>query len=129
MTHKQVAELLKALAANYGKKLDARTANDMIDAWMLNLGDKDAGDVYKAARLHMSVSKFFPNPADILDKLAKASLIYGAEDETRKMLPKPTIEKQKEDYYLEELCKFVGLGCEADDDADLTLKYFLPYEK
>ena len=44
-------------------------------------------------------------------------------------LPVSDLEKQKEAYYLEELCKFVGLGCDPDDEADLTLENFLPYEK
>ena len=129
MTHKEVAELLKALAANYGKKLDAKTAGNMIDAWMLSLGELEAPEVYKAARLHMNTSKFFPNPADILDKLAKARIVYGMDDIQRKALPVPPEQKARDDYYLGELCKFVGLGCEPDDDADLILKNFLPYEK
>ena len=59
MTHKEVAELLKALAANYGKKLDAKTAGNMIDAWMLNLGELEAAEVYKAPHEHVEI---FPEP-------------------------------------------------------------------
>ena len=127
MTQKEIAELLKVLSANYGKRLEPKKAKETIDAWTLNLGELDTEDVYKAARLHMNESKFFPNPAELREKILKARLVY--QNEPVKAIERPKTDKAREDYYLDELCKFVGLGCDPQDDADLIFKNFLPYEK
>lgn len=125
MTREEIIKLLETLTANYGKKIDNPVAT--VEAWTLNLGELDAGDVYKAARLHMNESKYFPNPAEIREKILKAKLIYQTDNV--KEIQAPKTDKAREDYYLDELCKFVGLGCEPQDDADLTCENFLPYEK
>ena len=133
MTRPEALKLLEVLSAAYPtQSAKIKNPSATADVWVMNLGDLDAGDVYKAARLHMSTSKYFPNPADIREKVIKARIIYATDPKALEA-PKATVtdlkQKEREDYYLEELCKFVGLGCEPDDDADLTLKNFLPYEK
>lgn len=132
MTRAEALKLLEVLFATYpNQAAKIKDPSATADAWVINLGDLDAGDVYKAARLHMSTSKYFPNPADIREKVIKARIIYATEPKAIEA-PKATVtdlkQKEKDDYYLEELCKFVGLGYEEDDDADL-LGDFLPYEK
>ena len=129
MTREETLKLLSVLMANYpyaAKKIE--DAAKMADTWEMVLGSYEAEAVYKAARLHMEKSKFFPTPADILEKVTRAAVLYN-EAPAPKAIEASSMEKQKEAYYLEELCKFVGLGCDPDMNADLTLEYFLPYEK
>ena len=128
MTREETLKLLSILMANYpnatGKIKDAaKTA----DAWEMAFSELEAEKVYKAARLHMETSKFFPSPADLLEKVTRAGLLY--ETKPVEAIEAPKTDIRREAYYLEELCKFVGLGGDPDDEADLTMDYFLPYEK
>lgn len=122
MTRQETVQLLQMLAATYpnAKIKDAAT---MANIWEMSLSDFTAEAVYKAARLHMDTNKFFPTPADIKEKIIRAELIYNGP-------PLNAIEAPAADdgYYLEELCRFVGLGYEPDDNADLN-KEFLNYER
>lgn len=76
MNRDETSKLLEILVGNYNKKVtDPAT---MVETWELALGCFSAEAVYKAARLHMETSKYFPNPADIREKIVRASLIYQA---------------------------------------------------
>lgn len=126
MTQKETAALLKYLRANYpNTKISDPEA--MIASWMLVLGEFDKEQVGRAVRLYMSEgTKFFPTAGEIRKRIFKADLIYGPGP--LNAIEAPKTDKRKEDYYLEELCKFVGLGYEPQDDADLLCD-FLDYEK
>lgn len=75
MTRDEITKLLELLCGNYNARIvdPAATA----DAWELILGPYSAEAVYKAARLHMERSRFFPNPAEIKDKITRAQIVYS----------------------------------------------------
>ena len=126
MTRKEIAALLKVLKANYPntKITDPET---MIASWMLVLGEFEQDAVARAVRLYMTEqTSFFPTAGEIRKRIFKADIIYGTD--SVKAIEPPKTDKAREDYYLEELCKLVGLGYEPKDDADLTCD-FLDFEK
>ena len=126
MERSEIVELLKVVSAVYPHaKINDPKA--MVTAWEMLLGEFSAESVYKAARLHMEKSKYFPSPSDIRDNIVRAKIVLDTPMVNAIEAPKEN--KRKEDYYLEELCKFVGVGYEEpDDNADLLCE-FLPYEK
>lgn len=113
MTRKEIADLLEIMVNQYPYiKNKIEDAGAMVSAWELILGDCPAESVYKAARLHMESSKFFPTIADIREKMVRAELIY---QENARMLEGSGVRRiGKGDNYsdeqLENLCRFVGLG-------------------
>ena len=126
MNKTELAKVMAILRANYTNvKIEKPEA--MINAWLMTLGEFSAEAVLKAAELHMATSKFFPTPAELRKNITHNKI--ALEPPKALVLPVSDLEKQKEAYYLEELCKFVGLGCDPDMNADLTLENFLPYEK
>lgn len=76
MSREEVIDLLEILAAAYP---NARLGNPKrtADAWMLAFAEADAGDIYKAARHHMTSSPYFPTIADI-EKARKYTFRYQA---------------------------------------------------
>lgn len=127
MTRDEITKLLEFISAAYPHAIkNIKDPAAMATAWELALGDFEAGAVYKAARLHIATSKFFPSPADIRDKIIKAELIYNGP--TVPTLEAPKITPQESEY-LEDFCRFVGLGYDAPDDTALD-KYagFMPWE-
>ena len=126
MNKKETAAILKILMAEY-PNTKVKDPGAMIDAWNLVLGEYPADLVGKAARLYMSQNRgFFPSAGEIKSRITRAELIYGTATTTIEAPKKSEKEKLKEDLYLEALCRFVGLGCEPDDNA---LDYFMPWEK
>ena len=126
MDKNEMAQILAILRANYTNvKIDKPEA--MVKTWMLTLGEFEAAAVRRSAELHMATSKYFPTPAELRNNIVRSKITLEAPKVTA--LPIPKTDKASEDYYLDELCKFVGLGCEPQDDADLIFKNFLPYEK
>ena len=126
MTKAELVKIMAILRANYPNvKIEKPEA--MVNAWLMTLGDFSAEAVLKAAELHMATSKFFPTPAELRKNITHNRIALEPPKVTA--LPPTEEDKAREDYYLEELCKFVGLGCDPDDEADLTLENFLPYEK
>ena len=112
MTRKEIADLLEIMVNQYPYIKDKiEDAGAMVSAWELILGDCPAESVYKAARLHMESSKFFPTIADIREKMARAELMY----QSTRMLEGSGVKRigKRVDYsdeQLEDLCRFVGLG-------------------
>lgn len=125
MDKTELVKILAILRSNY-PNVKIEKPDAMVNTWMLTLGPFDAEAVRKSAELHMSTSKFFPTPAELRNNITRAKILT---EPPKAALPKPKTDKAREDYYLDELCKFVGLGCEPQDDADLTCENFLPYEK
>lgn len=115
MNRNEITKLLEILVANYGKNItDPKT---MADSWEMNLGEFSAEAVFKAARLHMETSPYFPNPADIKKLMPKAQLVYNSpmlpalgtgEDDAKKWEP-----------FLDAFCRKMGLGGEPNEDIDL----------
>lgn len=121
MTRDEITKLLEMLVAAYPntKVTDAKV---MTDSWELALGYFSAEAVYKAARLHIDRSKFFPTPAEIKDLIVRAELVF------RK--PEPigiSAHTKEEEEYLDSFCKWIGFGCEPDDSVILK-NGFLPFE-
>ena len=126
MTQKEMAAVLKILMANY-PNAKIKDPDSTMASWMMVLGEFDKEEVGRAVRLYMTENtSFFPSAGEIRKRITKAGIIYGSEEV--KAIEPPKTDKAKEDYYLEELCKFVGLGYEEDDNADLDC-FFLGYEK
>jgi len=76
----------------------------------------------------MRTSKFFPTPAELRQNITRSKI--EIETPPPKAIEAPKTDKAREYYYLGELCKFVGLGYEEpDNNADLNLYNFLPYEQ
>lgn len=124
MNKTELTKVMAILRANYTNvKIEKPEA--MINAWLMTLGEFSAEAVLKAAKLHMTTSKFFPTPAELRNYITHSKITI----EPPKAPALPAADQEKEAYYLEELCKFVGLGCDPDINADLTCEYFLPYEK
>ena len=125
MNKTELAKVMAILRANYPNvKIEKPEA--MINAWLMTLGEFSTEAVMKAAEVHMATSKFFPTPAELRKNITHNKIALEAPKVPA--LPPTDQDKAKEDYYLEELCKFVGLGYPEDDNADLLCE-FLPYEK
>lgn len=76
MNKKDIAKLLAILRANYPyTKIDNPEA--MMCAWDMCLSEYSSVSVFNAVKLHMKTSKFFPTPADIIEKIPRADLIYS----------------------------------------------------
>lgn len=134
MTRKEIVELLKIVSASYPNAKIA-DPNTMVTTWEMMFGDLPADKVYKAARLHMENSKFFPTVADIKENLTKADMIYNTSAlEAPKHRRKPLVETPKgmtdEEHILGIVEDQMRLECELEGvpfDEDL-MKNFLPYE-
>lgn len=125
MKKSELAQILAILRANY-PNVKIENAEAMMNAWYMVLGDFSADAVMRSAQLHMHTSKFFPTPAELRLNITHSRISLEPPKVTA--LPVSKADKAKEDYYLDELCKFVGLGCEEDDNADLVC-WFTDFEK
>ena len=126
MNKTELAKVMAILRANYPNvKIEKPEA--MINAWLMTLGEFSTEAVMKAAEVHMATSKFFPTPAELRKAITHHRIMLAPPKVTA--LPPTEADKAREDYYLEELCKFVGIGQDPDNNADLTLENFLPYEQ
>lgn len=136
MTREEIAKLLKTVSANYpyAKIKDIKT---LVDLWEMSFGDFEAEAVYKAARLHMETSEFFPSVADIKDKMTRARIVFGKPTVTA--LPSPAQDEEKLEEWVDAFCEWIGFGEEQNDNAleefyqknpDMRAKMsgILPYE-
>ena len=119
MTREEIIRLLKVISDNYNVKI--ADPKGKASAWEMQLSDYSAESVYKAARLHMSTSKYFPSPADLINNIVRAEIIYSGP-------PVNAIESHSNNSeamnkYLDDFCKWIGFGCEPND------VLFLPYEQ
>ena len=80
MTRKEIKDLLGILLDAY-PYMNGKINNPkgMLDNWEMIFGEYEADAVYKAARLHMATSSFFPAIYDIKEKINKASIVYAPE--------------------------------------------------
>ena len=119
MSEKECMQILAIVRSVYPNTKGLDNPNAVVKGWMLELGGYNASAVLKAARLHMATSKFFPTPADIIEKMVRAQLVYVSSEIDQDSLQAGNT-KLLEDSdnktqvatveYLENLCKFVGLG-------------------
>lgn len=121
MNREEIANLLKILSKNYQKRISPSDAKTLVDSWELTLGAFTAEEVYKAARLHMETSPFFPNPADIRKNIVRASVAYSEEPKSPARLTSiagaEPIEDEKLNEWLDAFCEWIGFGCEPNEDA------------
>lgn len=121
MTREETIKLLELVTEAY-PNAKIKDAGRLVSSWELTLGEYPAEAVYKAARLHMSTSSFFPVPADIIKKIPKAAAIYK-EDPARAIPEKAgnrPSDAERWAAFLEDFCAWIGFGCEADPEVDLT---------
>ena len=121
MNREEIANLLKILSKNYQKRISPSDAKTLVDSWELTLGAFSAEEVYKAARLHMETSVYFPNPADIRKNIVRASVAYTEETKSPARLTSiagaEPIEDEKLNEWLDAFCEWIGFGCEPNEDA------------
>ena len=123
MSEKECAQILAIVRSVYPNTKNIDNPNATLKGWMMELGSYNADAVLKAARLHIATSKFFPTPADIIEKLVRAQLVYSSSElepdklqAGTKALEDPENKTQPvTDEQLENLCKFVGFGYEVDE--------------
>ena len=123
MTRQEIVDLLEVLTTAY-PYAKIKDATSMVDAWEMALGDYSAESVYKASRYHMDNCKFFPTVADIKDNIVRAELVYNGPN----LNSLPSGQKEGTEEFLDAFCKWIGFGCEPDDNVELP-KGFLPYEQ
>ena len=68
---------MKQLSANYPNAISKIDANELLKNWEMAFFDYKAEDIYKAARVHMDISPYFPTIADIKKAINKGRLVYG----------------------------------------------------
>lgn len=91
MTQDQILQLLEKLWGNYPNYKG--NPNEALESYERAFGDADAGVIFKAARVHMDKSPFFPTPADIKKNINKGQMIYG---ENKDSIPAVPIKKISE---------------------------------
>lgn len=127
MTREEIAKLLKILSTNYHRKLKGSEAKTLINSWELTLGSFSTEAVYKAARLHMETSPFFPNPADIRKNIVRATVAYAEEKQSPARLTSISgaepIEEEKVVEWLDAFCEWIGFGYEEPND-DALHEYY-----
>lgn len=122
MTRDEVTKLLEILVSAY-PNTKIKDAKAMTDAWELILGQYSAESVYKAARLHMNASKFFPTPAEIGEQIVRAQMVYKEPE----LIKLEAHTKESEEEFFDLFCRWIGLGCDPDDTVELP-KGFLLFE-
>lgn len=119
MTRDEITKLLEFLTTNYNKKIT--DPKGLADSWEMALGSFSADAVFKAARLHMETSPFFPTPADIRKNIVRATVAYAEEQKSPARLTSiagaEPIEDEKVVEWLDAFCEWIGFGCEPNDDA------------
>ena len=87
MTHEEITDLLELVVNAYPNAMKSISNPDAtIRAWEMAFGNDEAESVYKAARLHMDLSPFFPTIADIKSNMRKGELVYGLPPEAPQKL-------------------------------------------
>lgn len=123
MKREEIIRLLKVISDNYNVKI--ADPKGKASAWEMQLGDYSAESIYKAARLHMATSQYFPSPADLINKIVRAEIIYSGPQISA--IEANSLNDEKLDNYLDAFCRWIGFGCEPDDTVELP--NFFPYEK
>lgn len=128
MTREETIKILAIVRANYPNvKINDPAAT--VSAWEMSLGGYTAEAVMRAVKLHMTTSKFFPTPADILEKMVRSQIVYNGPELKAISAPKALvtpIPEENVDAYLEAFTEWIGFGCEPNDETDLGK--FLPFE-
>ena len=118
MTRDEITKLLEFLTTNYNKKIT--DPKGLADFWEMALGSFSADAVFKAARLHMETSPFFPTPADIRKNIVRATVAYAEEQKSPARLTSiagaEPIEDEKVVEWLDAFCEWIGFGYEEPND-------------
>lgn len=122
MTREETVKLLAMLRASY-PNTKITDAQSTLSAWEMVLGEYSAEKVYKAARLHLEVNKFFPTPADIIEHMTRAEVLYQTPNRLA-LSPRSDAEEKKIDEYLDGLCRqMVELEVKCESDLGKALPY------
>lgn len=83
MTREEIINLLKYVRNAYpNQKIE--NGKGIVDIWEMAFGSEDARIVYRAARLHIEKSSYFPAPANVKDLMSRAEMILEIEAEKSK---------------------------------------------
>ena len=101
MIRADIIKLLKMVRDNY-PNTKIQDAKGTVDMWELAFSEYEATDVFKAVRLHINTSKFFPTPADVLKAMPKAKIIYS-DNPSVPMIEAPEEARIVPDDYMDDL--------------------------
>ena len=76
MTEKETAQILAIVRTAY-PNVKIENPAGMVKVWHMILGEYSSEEIFNAAKLHISISKYFPTPADISEKIVRAEIVYG----------------------------------------------------
>lgn len=141
MIKEEVIQLLGILQNTYGKKFVDPMGT--VEAWFASLAPYETKSIFKATRLYIETKtiKNFPNPADIIELITRAEIVYPDEE----TIPPNRLEAQRAvvtkldsevvDEYLDRFSEWIGLGEEQDEEAlrefyknHPEMRGILPYE-
>lgn len=97
MNRAEIGQLLHVMLGNY-PNTKIKDAEAAISAWEMAFADYQAEDVYKAARMHLDRSKFFPTIAEIKSLIPIASIAYMPAPD-----PQKKIEASKTCYTVDDI--------------------------
>ncbi len=80
-------QLLRKLSANYPNALNKIDSKELLKNWEMAFGKEDAQIIYKAARVHMDNSPYFPTIADIKKNINKGQMLYGESEDSAPKIP------------------------------------------
>lgn len=126
MNREETIKLLGIITSAYPNIADKIKDPDlMASTWEMELGNYSAEAVYKAARLHIASSKYFPTPSNIIDNIVRAQLLYS--EPTLNAIESHSTNADIIEQYLDTFCEWIGLGSEENDD--VIFPSYLPYER
>lgn len=108
MTREETLKLLEFLYGVYPNPKKAGNAAETANAWSLIFQDEPAANVYRAARLHIQRSPFFPTIADINDCMQRAVILYDIKTNEALPAPDPQEEQQTQTTDIEELWEWLS---------------------
>ncbi len=136
MTREEIIKLLAILSDNYNIKITNPAGK--ATAWEITLGPYSAESIFKAARLHMETNKYFPSPADLIEKITRSEVVYGdnspiainAPKVKTSMIPENMTEEEYLDHIWQDMVELENeLYPDEQPQVSNILGNCLPYEK
>ena len=124
MNREEIVKLLGIISSAY-PQVRITDPKTMVATYEMELGSFSAESVYKSARLHIATSKYFPTPANLIENMTRAQLIYS--EPPLNAIESRSTNAEAVEQYLDAFCEWIGLGSEPNDQ--IILPNFLPYER
>jgi hypothetical protein len=108
MTREETLKLLEFLYGVYPNPKKTVTAAETANAWSLIFQDEPAANVYRAARLHIQRSPYFPTISDINDCMQRAVMLYDIRAAEALPAPDPQEAGQDQTTDIDELWEWLS---------------------